>query len=226
MSDADALWSLLLDYFHDRDIPLVSYHHMSPPWEEAPSVGIRADGFPDDWVCRYINEKLFLIDPIPEFALRSTRPFFWSEAVQLTGLVAEQHAFLGSLAESGIGDGLAVQVFGPAGRNGYFGLGFGERHRAVSPEAIAEFQMICQAGHLRYCELVPQAPTPSLSQREREVLEWIARGKSNAVIGRILDVSHHTVDAYLRRIFSKLNVADRRTAVIKGIGSGLVRGDV
>ncbi|MEM6488948.1 MAG: LuxR family transcriptional regulator [Pseudomonadota bacterium] len=225
VSDVDALWSLLLAYFAHRDIPLVSYHHMAPPGSDAPVTGIRAHGFPEDWVCHYIDQRLYRVDPIPDFALRSTRPFFWSEAVHITGLLAEQQAFLGELAATGIGDGLAVQVFGPQLRNGYFGLGFGKAHRAVSADAIAEYQMVCQIAHLRYCDLVPSTPVQPLSPREREVLYWVARGKSNAAIAGILDVSSHTVDAYMRRIYAKLSVSDRTTAVIRGIGSGMLRGE-
>lgn len=224
----DQLWSLLIRYFDSQSIPLVSYHHHPPPGGGAISLDIRAEGFPEDWVCHYIGEKLFRVDPIPDFAMRTVRPFFWSEVGQLGNLVAEQKAFMRELGASGVGDGMAVQVFGPGLRNGYFGLGFGGAKRPVTPEDIGEWQMVCQMAHLRFCDLIPIAPSLDygLSRREREVLEWIARGKSNAVIGDILDLSTHTVDAYLRRIFLKLGVSDRTTAAIKGVGSGLIQGDL
>lgn len=226
--EPNGLWYLLTEFFESRDVPLVSYHHYPPIGTHDHTVSIRTEGFPDDWVCRYVGDELIKVDPIPGFALRSVRPFFWSEVGQLGNLVAEQQAFMGELASSGVGDGIAVQVFGPGLRNGYFGLGFGGRKRPISSEEIGEWQMVCQMAHLRFCDLMP--PTPvldfGLSPREREVLEWIARGKSNSVIGDILELSTHTVDAYLRRIFTKLEVSDRTTAAIKGVGSGLIRGEV
>jgi DNA-binding CsgD family transcriptional regulator len=51
-----------------------------------------------------------------------------------------------------------------------------------------------------------------LTQREAEVLTWIARGKSNREISEILSISHRTVDKHLERIFDKLGVENRASA--------------
>ena len=87
-----------------------------------------------------------------------------------------------------------------------------------------ELQCVAQMGHLRLCELMSasDAVQYDLSPREREILQWIARGKSNAAIATILDVSPHTVDTLTRRLFDKLRVTDRTSAAIRGIGTGLV----
>jgi DNA-binding CsgD family transcriptional regulator len=61
-----------------------------------------------------------------------------------------------------------------------------------------------------------------LSARELEILRWVAQGKSNVVIADILQISSGTVDTYLRRVFEKLNVADRTSAAVKGVGLGLI----
>jgi DNA-binding CsgD family transcriptional regulator len=52
----------------------------------------------------------------------------------------------------------------------------------------------------------------SLTQRESEVLLWIARGKSNRDIADILTLSPRTVNKHLEQIFSKLGVENRTSA--------------
>jgi DNA-binding NarL/FixJ family response regulator len=52
----------------------------------------------------------------------------------------------------------------------------------------------------------------ALTQREAEVLLWIARGKSNRDIGEILALSPRTVNKHLEQIFSKLGVENRTSA--------------
>jgi transcriptional regulator EpsA len=52
-----------------------------------------------------------------------------------------------------------------------------------------------------------------LTQREIEILEWIALGKTNPEIGSILNVSLFTVKNHIQRIFRKLNVSNRAQAV-------------
>lgn len=223
-----ALWQIVIGFMRAQGIEMVSYHHHVPPGSAERGVTVVANGFPDDWVCHYIRQKLYLIDPIPELAARTAEPFFWSDVGRLTDLIAPQTGYLKELTDAVPGDGLAVQVFGPSLRNGYVGLGFGGARPDLDAGDVRALQCACQAAHLRYCQLVPPG-TPGaapLSAREREVLEWVARGKSNSVIGDILGVSRFTVDAYLRRIYSKLDVGDRTTAVIRGVGSGLIKGVV
>lgn len=51
-----------------------------------------------------------------------------------------------------------------------------------------------------------------LTQRESEVLMWIARGKSNRDIAEILSLSPRTVNKHLEQIYSKLGVENRASA--------------
>src|SRR5438477_10146920 len=51
-----------------------------------------------------------------------------------------------------------------------------------------------------------------LTPREREVLFWLARGKSNAEIATILDIATSTVGKHLERIYQKLGVENRTAA--------------
>ncbi|MEV0147204.1 MULTISPECIES: response regulator transcription factor [unclassified Nonomuraea] len=64
----------------------------------------------------------------------------------------------------------------------------------------------------------------ALSAREREVLELVARGLTNAEIGRRLFIGEATVKTYLLRVFRKLGVGDRTSAVLVAMELGLVRG--
>lgn len=56
-----------------------------------------------------------------------------------------------------------------------------------------------------------------LTQRESEVLLWIARGKSNRDIGEILGLSPRTVNKHLEQVYTKLGVENRASAAIKAI---------
>ena len=64
---------------------------------------------------------------------------------------------------------------------------------------------------------------PELTARELEVLGLVARGLSNADIGRELFIGEATVKTHLIRAFAKLGVTDRTAAVTAAYGSGLHR---
>ncbi|WP_180127400.1 XrtB/PEP-CTERM-associated transcriptional regulator EpsA [Rhodoferax sp. BLA1] len=73
-----------------------------------------------------------------------------------------------------------------------------------------------QPGPLTDDPKVPQQMLESsLSDREEEVLQWVALGKTNSEIGRILTISEFTIKSHLRNIFKKLNVSNRAQAVGK-----------
>ncbi|MEU0569758.1 response regulator transcription factor [Nonomuraea sp. NPDC005983] len=63
---------------------------------------------------------------------------------------------------------------------------------------------------------------PPLTEREREVLQLVSRGLTNADIGRRLFISEATVKTYLMRTFKKLSVSDRTAAVITALEQGLL----
>ena len=54
----------------------------------------------------------------------------------------------------------------------------------------------------------------SLTDREREVLDHVARGQSNKVIAQALDISHNTVKLHVRHIMDKLNLRSRVEAAV------------
>ena len=62
---------------------------------------------------------------------------------------------------------------------------------------------------------------PELTDREREILDLIARGDTNAEIAQQLVLSPHTVRNHISNIFSKLQVADRAEAIIRAREAGL-----
>jgi DNA-binding NarL/FixJ family response regulator len=68
---------------------------------------------------------------------------------------------------------------------------------------------------------VDPAAFPELTDREREVLELIAQGRSNSEITATLGVSPKTVRNHVSNVFAKLEVRDRAEAIVRAREAGM-----
>jgi LuxR family transcriptional regulator, quorum-sensing system regulator CviR len=65
-----------------------------------------------------------------------------------------------------------------------------------------------------------------ITERERQVLRWIAAGKSNWEIGKILSISEFTAKNHVQNLLKKLSVTGRAQAVTTAFFCGLINDDV
>jgi two-component system nitrate/nitrite response regulator NarL len=85
---------------------------------------------------------------------------------------------------------------------------------AVAPAMTAKLAQLLQAGGKGNDR---RGALASLTEREREILEHLARGESNKTIARALDISHDTVKLHVRHILSKLNLSSRVEAAVLAV---------
>ena len=88
---------------------------------------------------------------------------------------------------------------------------------AAAPEAVPAQAAAAQAA------TSPEEPLlKPLSDREREILQLIAKGVSNSEAARLLNLSKATIRTHLEHIYRKLEVTNRVEAVTEGIRKGLI----
>jgi len=180
-------------------------------------------GFPQEWEAAY-RAAPSGSDPLPAIALRIGRAFRWSQLPDDIVLTPAEAEYLESLKQWGMEDGIGIPAYGSAARVGFVGLGHPLQPDGFETADMDVLRLAAQASYLRYCELMvlDADPVPRLSSRELDVLHWMAQGRSNASMARELELSQETVDTYVRRLFAKLHVSDRTSAVVKGVTRGLV----
>jgi LuxR family quorum sensing-dependent transcriptional regulator len=111
------------------------------------------------------------------------------------------------------------------GLNGYqAGVSFAGCEVEDVKEANAAVQMIGIYAFNRLANLKFASKTDKvLTEREREVLNWIAAGKTAWDTGGILSIAEDTVNKHITSAMRKLNVHTRAQAVAESIRRGEIR---
>jgi DNA-binding CsgD family transcriptional regulator len=213
------------DVAADEGVVRQSYH-VTPLFEEptSPSTIVYSRGFSKEWLDLYEKADFRQSDPIPRRVLERGSMMTWSEAKEAGPNSPENEAYFRAMDEHGLKHGFGVPLFGMHGRDAYAAIDFDRPVEEVEDHKIGFVRAITQAYHQRVCVLIESSPERiSLSEREREVLEWFTAGKSLSVTAEIMGLSPDTVKTYARRVYAKLNASDRVGAVVKALKLGLVR---
>jgi DNA-binding CsgD family transcriptional regulator len=169
-------------------------------------------------MARYREQRLDRFDPLPGIAFRLGHPASVHEIIEQTpSLNPDEQCYIEAVKNAGLSDTLVIPTYGPFARPGLIALA-----APAHPELVAQMDKplaaaVAQQVHTRMELLQIHDPPPGLSPREREILKWLGRGKSNADIATILSLAVPTVVTHVQRIYAKLRVHDRVSAVAKAM---------
>jgi DNA-binding NarL/FixJ family response regulator len=149
--------------------------------------------------------------------------------IEATRRIVEAHPGTGVVMLTMFGDDDSVFAAMRAGARGYIlkGADADEVLKVVGAveKGEAHFGPEIAERLMRFFSSPKGAPPleafPELTAREVEVLDLIARGRSNAEIAKGLYVSPKTIRNHISNIFTKLQVADRAQAIVRAREAGL-----
>lgn len=98
-----------------------------------------------------------------------------------------------------------------------------ELRRAIKAAAVGQVQLSPQAAARLLREVrTPERGAEQLTEREMEVLQLVAQGKSNKEIAATLSIADQTVKTHVSHILEKLGLPSRTQAALYAIRNGLV----
>lgn len=125
--------------------------------------------------------------------------------------------------QKGVIDEYMVPVFAAFNTRAVISFGFPVLTSEIHPARLHDLMIASTITHTQLVNCFGPANSDSkLSKRERAVLNWVAKGKSNNDIATILHIQPSSVDTYTRRIFKKLGVNDRISAAMEAVRQGLL----
>ncbi|MFT4247196.1 MAG: LuxR family transcriptional regulator [Pseudomonas sp.] len=172
-------------------------------------------------------------DPVQAHALRSVAPFAWSYRAPSAGgrclYLGEAHPPLTRyLCESGLDTGLTVPLHLPGGGLATFtGIRTsGTGDALAARQRLAGFVLLAQVFQARAQELLPvragHGGPVRLTRRERECLQYSAKGLTAKSIAVAMNRSVATVNLHLNSAARKLGARNRVEAVVHGLHYRLI----
>jgi LuxR family quorum sensing-dependent transcriptional regulator len=179
------------------------------------------DTWPEEWKRLYLDRAYSLQDRVAGYCRNTHRPFDWHTIPSDFMRTTRGREITVVAQDCGLHHGRAIPVWGIHGDVG--AIGFTGARRVEDPAIQRAIDFIGMCAYNKVADLARPKSTPErnlLSSGERDVLAWIAVGKSNWDISEILGISERGVDWRLKQAFRKLNAVSRAHAVVQAIRTG------
>jgi LuxR family quorum sensing-dependent transcriptional regulator len=185
--------------------------------------GILLNSRPQEYVDRYVENNYVMHDPVVKELRRNMNPYSWNDVRENRDLKKSERNIIDEAREFGARDGFIVPIVSLSGSVSLFcpwGL-----EPDLSPRARAALEIIGIYSHHALKRALVQkqreeaAHTP-LTPREREIMQWVAMGKTDEEIGEILSIGATTVTSHVENAKQKLDAFRRTYAVVQAIRFG------
>ncbi len=174
--------------------------------------------YPEPWQLRYATHGYGRVDPVLRHARSTAAPYAWSE---IPNLSAPEREVLREAASAGLAIGLSIPIHEPCGR--VFLASLAASHEPGARTPLAHLLALQFYARLRaFAVAGPEDPDVCLTPRERECLQWTARGKSSWDIGQIVGISQHTVNFHLKNAMRKFGTHSRVCAALQSARMGWI----
>lgn len=176
-------------------------------------------GWPTAWLERYIRQDYVHVDPVIRQLRRTVTPFKWDEAAYDRDNEPGAHRVMTEATEFRMNSGLTVPIYSVSGFQACVTYGSAERKVDLPSRSVAALHLISIYAHNKTRDIMvgngnrAAKRATGLSAREIEVLKWMAAGKTNWEIARILGVAERTVEFHVSQALRRLNAVTRTQAV-------------
>jgi LuxR family quorum sensing-dependent transcriptional regulator len=185
--------------------------------------GILLNNRPDEYVDRYAEKNYVIHDPVVKELRRNMNPYSWGDVREGRDLKKSERTIIDEAREFGARDGFIVPIVNLSGSVSIFcpcGL-----DPDLSPRARAAVEIIGIYSHHALMRALVQRQreevvhTP-LTPRERDIMQWVAVGKTDDEIADILSIGTTTVTSHVENAKQKLDAFRRTYAVVQAIRLG------
>jgi LuxR family quorum-sensing system transcriptional regulator CciR len=191
----------------------------------AAGTAIRLHNYPSPWAQYYDRHGLGVSDPVHRASHVTSVGFRWSAMARMIPLTVRDRRMLALGREEGIGDGFTVPANVPGEARG--SCSFANDAARPIPEEMLRLAQLAGAFAFEGARRLwlgrgqrPDEAAPVLTDRQRDCVLWVARGKGDWEISRILDICEDTVARHIKMACQRYGVNKRTLLAIRTLFDG------
>jgi len=190
--------------------------------EECFEDAVLATRWPGKFHDLYVREKFIRFDPIAKRARHSNRPFEWCGDAYHSDRDPRTAEVMRRATDFGIARGFVVPIHCSGGYEAAVSMSGVNVDLPPGCKPALHLAALYAFDRVRHLARPEAAAGRPLTPREREVMAWVAQGKSAWEIGEILHITKRTVQEHVVRVFRKLGATNRAQAVAICIRNRLI----
>jgi DNA-binding CsgD family transcriptional regulator len=174
------------------------------------------------WRLRYQQSGYSRHDPVVAELVKRKRAFLWSTRSLMHTTRGPARAVVAEAYHMGFKTGYTLPLWSAGGQlNALSVMSIADEIDETLLDAVHLLGAFLDDAADRFHKDIP-VKSIHLSQRERDILNLAAEGKSNSVIADILHSRPHTVGMHMKRIMAKYAVSSRTQAVVRALVDGVI----
>ena len=174
---------------------------------------VLASRWPSEFFMLYVENDYARVDPLIRRSIQSHMPFEWQAESYWSDGNPRVGEMMRRAADFGLRDGYLVPIHGPKGYEGCVSMSANKLDLSARAKSALHLMALYAFDRMRSLRGSLPDRKITLTAREREVLSWVAAGKSAAQISQALKISKRTVDEHSQTAARKLGAANRTQAV-------------
>jgi LuxR family quorum sensing-dependent transcriptional regulator len=185
--------------------------------------GILLNNRPAEYTQRYFEKNYLAHDPAINELRHTLNPYSWSDIRESRKLNKTEKTILDEAGDFGFNDGFIIPIVSLSGSKSLFCPCGPEPDLTQRARAAIEIIGIYSHHALQRALLRTKQHTTAhtpLTPREREIMQWVAAGKTDEEIADILSVGTTTVTSHVENAKKKLDAFRRTYAVVQAIRCG------
>lgn len=183
--------------------------------------------YPSNFLDHYAESNFQNHDMVGEFSNKKSTPFTWSDIAKEAEITKVQKILFSDSSSVGLRSGGSIPIHGPHNVKATFSVANDTNNKEFDQLFNLkrfQLQILATYAHEKIISLGIDnvVKIERITPREKDILSWVARGKTYWEISKILSIQEDTVRKHMKNVLRSMNASNSSHAIARAIMLGII----